>query len=313
MNSPSMTALVEDYLAQRRSMGFVLRTEGTQLRSFARFADAIGHQGSLTLEIVVRWATLPGDKTRRFPARRLDCVRPFARYIGAVDPGSQVLPPGLLGPSRQRPCHHIFTDGQIVELVAAIRAIAPAGGLRPETYATLFGLLASSGLRISEALRLERANADLGEGILTIRATKFRKSRLVPLHTTTTTALRAYAEQRDRSIPNPTVATFFISGGGTSLCYSTVRTIFRNACVSLGWSRYTPRPRIHDLRHTFACRRLLGWYDEGVDVAARIAALATYLGHAKISDTYWYLTGTPELLAVAANRFESFARTGARR
>jgi integrase len=168
-------------------------------------------------------------------------------------------------------------------------------------------LLAASGLRVAEALRLTRADVDLDGGVLTVRATKFRKFRLVPLHTTATAALRAYTEYVDRAVPGLMAPTFFVSMRGTPLAYSTVRTVFRRLSHALGWDTHTPRPRIHDLRHTFACRRLQQWYEDGVDVAPRVAALATYLGHAKITDTYWYLTGTPELLALAAARFETFA------
>lgn len=307
--APTMVTLVEDYLAHRRSLGFELRIEGQQLLSFARFADATGHRGPVTVDLVVRWATLPHAQLRRFPARRLDCVRPFARYRAALDPATEVPDRGLLGPARQRPQHHIFTDAEVAALVASALRLAPANSLRPATYTTLFGLLAASGLRVSEALRLARTDVDLTGGVLTIRATKFRKSRLVPLHTTATAALRTYAEHVDRAVPRHIAPTFFVSVRGTPLAYSTVRTVFRRLSQALGWNTLVPRPRIHDLRHTFACRRLQQWYEEGVDVAPRVPALATYLGHAKITDTYWYLTGTPELLALATARFAIFADT----
>jgi integrase len=305
--SPTMVALVEEYLAQRRSLGFALRIEGQQLLSFARFADSIGHRGPLTVDLVLQWAMLPSKRWRQFPARRLDCIRPFVLYRAGVDSNTEVPGRDLLGPARRRPCHHIYADEEIAALVAEARKLAPANTLRPATYATLFGLLAASGLRVSEALRLPRTEVDLAGGVLTIRATKFRKSRLVPLHSTTTEALRSYARYRDHEVPQPMASAFFISMHGTSLAYSTVRTVFRRLCNGLGWENRAPRPRIHDLRHTFACRRLQRWYEEGVDVAPRVAALATYLGHVKITDTYWYLTGTPELLAIAAQRFETFA------
>jgi integrase len=308
--SPTMVALVEEYLDLRRNLGFALRIEGQQLLSFARFADSIGHRGPVTIDVVLQWATLPGKRVRQFPARRLECIRPFARYRAGLDPATDVPDRDLLGPPRRRPCHHIYTDDDVSALIAKARKLAPAQSLRPATYATLFGLLAASGLRVAEALRLPRTDADLAHGVLTIRATKFRKSRLVPLHSTTMDALRAYAEHRDHAVPQPTASTFFISMHGTSLAYSTVRTVFRRLCDSLGWANRIPRPRIHDLRHTFACRRLQRWYEEGVDIGSRAAALATYLGHAKLSDTYWYLTGTPELLAIAAQRFETFANMG---
>lgn len=309
MSAPTMVALAEAYLAHRRSLGFALRIEGRQLLSFAHFADAVGHAGPLTTDLVVRWVTQPSPRPRRFPARRLDVVRPFARYRAAFEPATEVPSRGLLGPGRRRPIHHIYTPAELAALVGSAHTLGPAKGLRPATYVTLFGLLAASGLRVSEALRMARADTDLVEGVLTIRATKFRKSRLVPLHPTTTAALRAYAEHRDRVAPRPVATTFFTSARGAALPYSTVHAVFHTLCVGLGWETLAPHPRIHDLRHTFACRRLEQWYAAGVEVAPRVAALATYLGHAKVSDTYWYLTGTPELLALAARRFEAFGES----
>jgi integrase len=311
MSSPTMAALVEQYLVHRRSLGFALRIDGPQLLSFARFADESGHSGPLTTELVVRWATQPSPRTRLFPARRLDTVRPFARYRAAFELATEVPPRGLLGPARRRPVHHLYTSAELAALIAAAGELGPNKELRPATYATLFGLLAASGLRVSEALRLSRADADLEAGVLSIRATKFRKNRLVPLHPTTTRALRVYADHRDRAVSRPTAVTFFTSAQGAALPYATVRTTFQRLRAQLGWDALTPRPRIHDLRHTFACRRLEQWYEAGLEIAPRVAALATYLGHVKVSDTYWYLTGTPELLALAARRFQALGELSA--
>jgi integrase len=305
---PTRVALVEQYLAHRRRLGFALRIEGAQLLSFARFADAVAPPGPLTTALVVRWATQPQARPRRFPGRRLDVVRPFACYCAAFDAATEVPPRGLLGPSRRRPLHHIYTAADLATLLAAAQPLSPAQGLRPATYATLFGLLAASGLRVSEALRLTRAEADLAAGVLTIRATKFRKDRLVPLQPTTVAALARYAAHRDRAVQRPSAPTFFLSAHGQAVGYRTVRSVFRRLRTRLGWDARAPRPRIHDLRHTVACRRLEQWYAAGLDVAPRVAALATYLGHARVSDTYWYLTGTPTLLARAAHRFEAFER-----
>jgi integrase len=187
-------------------------------------------------------------------------------------------------------------------------ASARLGGLRPRTYATLIGSLACTGLRISEALRLTRDDADLNRGILKIRETKFRKTRLVPVHPTAVAALRAYAATRDHLIAAGACDRFFVSDQGQPLPYSTVRNVFHTLCGALqntGTGRR--RPRLHDLRHTFACRRVERWYDAGVNVDHSVAALSVYLGHAKVSDTYWYLTATPGLLARAAMRFEALA------
>lgn len=250
---------------------------------------------------------LPGARPRRFPARRVEVVRPFMRHLTALGLATDVQPRSGLGRSRVRPIHHIYNDDEIAALLAAARRLAPITALRPLTYATLFGLLTATGLRVSEALQLTRDEVDLDEGVLTIRLTKFRKSRLVPLHPTTTAALSDYAVARDRIVRKPVTTLFFVSARGAQLPYSTVRIVFRGLSTGLGWEDHIPRPRIHDLRHTFACRRLKQWYADGADVSHGVASLATYLGHAKVSDTYWYLTGTPELPALAAARFEAFA------
>jgi integrase len=304
-----MLELVERYLADRRALGFALKIEGQQLRAFAHFADGGGHRGPVTIDLAVRWATAPSSRDRRFPGRRLEVIRPFARYLASIDAASEVPSRYLLGPPRHRPLHHIYTDDEIGALIAAAAKLRPKGRLRSRTYATLLGLLAATGLRVSEALRIRRDDVDLTRAVLVIRATKFRKSRLVPLHVTAAEALRAYVADRDRLVSHPSVPTFFVADAGGALIYSTVRTAFLHLRCSLGWAGFVPRPRIHDLRHSFACRRLRDWYVQGVDVNAKIASLATYLGHAHVTDTYWYLTGTPELLALAAGRFETLART----
>lgn len=175
-------------------------------------------------------------------------------------------------------------------------------------YEAFIGTLACTGLRISEALRLTRADADLDRGILKVRETKCRKTRLLPLHATTVAALRKYASARDRFIKIGQADQFFVSCRGRPLPYSTVRNVFRKLCRSVQITGTGRRqPRLHDLRHTFACRRVEQWYDAGLDLGQAVAALSVYLGHAKVSDTYWYLTATPELLARAASRFEQFA------
>lgn len=307
MSAPTWVAFAEQYLVHRRAMGFALHIEGVQLLSFARFADADTPRGPLTTALVVRWATQPGARPRRFPGRRLDIVRPFAAYCAAFNPATEVPPRGLLGPTRRRPPHHIYTVSQLTALLTAAQRLSPPKGLRPATYATLFGLLAACGLRVSEALRLTRADVDLTTGVVTIRETKFRKHRFVPLHTTTVVALHAYAAHRDYLMPRPVATTFFVSARGLPMHYRAVRSVFRRLRPGLGWDTLCPRPRIHDLRHAFACRRLEQWYEEGVDVAQCVTALATYLGHARVTDTYWYLTATPTLLARAARRFEASA------
>lgn len=308
----TMATRARAYLAYRRSLGFELETSGLVLLDFARFADRLRHHGPLTTALMLRWATRSAQHSPRYRAQRLSIVRGFAQYTAAQDGQSEVPDTRLLGSGYRRQQPHIYTDKQLRQLISATAKLMPTYPLRPKTYTTLFGLLASTGLRISEALALQQADVDLEAGILRIRETKFRKSRLVPMHPTVTQVMRRYAACRDGDPDSRSGLSFFVGWHGRPLPYSTVRCTFRRLCTRLRWhsNGVLPRPRIHALRHAFACRRLLQWYREGVDVDHAIASLSTYLGHGKVTDTYWYLSGTGELLAIAGDRFERFARSG---
>lgn len=306
---PTMVNRAKDYLEHRRALGFALDISGELLLQFARFADQSGHRGPLTTDLVLRWATLPEKASPRYQAGRLAIVRPFARYLAAEDGQSEIPDHRLLGKNYYRLQPHIYSDRQLYELVVAAAKLKPTYPLRPLTYSTLFGLLASTGLRVSEALKLRREHVDLTRGILRIEQTKFRKSRLVPLHTTVSQAMRRYVRERDNDASGRNSDAFFVGGHGLLLPYPTVQSTFCRLRTQLGWrsNGMLPYPRIHDMRHTFACRRLQLWYEQGVDVDHAIAALATYMGHGKVTDTYWYLTGTAQLLSKAGQRFEEFA------
>lgn len=303
-----MRTLAERYLDLRRSMGFQLKTEGQLLLQFADYVDRSGHSGPLTEELALRWSRLPSSSSRRYQARRLEVVRCFARHIAAMVPGTEVPGSRLLGPAHRRRSPYIFTARQIRILLHAAEQLGPVDSLRPLTCSTLIGLLACTGLRISEALRLQRDEVDIERGVLLIRQTKFRKSRLVPMHPSTSARIRRYATMRDERIWAKTT-TFFVGSSGGPLPYSTFSHTFRGICRRQQWplQQGARTPRIHDLRHTFAVQRLLMWYEQGIDVAHTVASLSTYLGHGKVTDTYWYLTGTPELMAMAAKRFERSA------
>jgi integrase len=216
-----------------------------------------------------------------------------------------------VGPSYRRQEPHIYSDSEISALLGAAAKLPPVDGLRPKTFTCLYGLLACTGLRIAEALRLKRPHADLTTGVLAIVETKFSNSRLVPLHPSATRALKAYAEMRDCFFPLANAQEFFLTDPGIPLTYKAVRQAFAELRDSLGWVRAAKGrpPRIHDLRHTFACRRLLAWYQEGADVDLKVPALSTYLGHVGVSSTYWYFTAVPDLMAAAAARFERTAQT----
>jgi integrase len=304
----SMANLVEEYLDYRHRLGFLLRAEGSMLREFARFADGTGHRGPLSTELALRWARSAVDAAPLYQARRLEVVRCFARHRLIFDPATENPADGLLGAAHKRTTPHIYSEAELGALLAAARRLPSPIGLRPSTYATLIGLITCTGLRISELLKLDRGDVDWVQGTLTIRQSKFHKSRLIPLHVSALGALRAYAKFRDACYAVPGSEAFFVSDKGTRMAYSTVCHIFRELCTrALGATPPGRRPpRIHDLRHTFACRCLLRWYADGSELGHSVAALSTYLGHAKPSDTYWYLTGIPELLSLAAQRFERF-------
>jgi integrase/recombinase XerD len=299
---------LEDYLAVRRSLGFKMETAGRLLAGFVAFAEQSGAP-TVTTELALTWATAPADADPSWWRARLDAVRPFARYLTAVIPGTEVPPAGLLpGPASRRAAPYLYSPAEITALAAAAGAIrAP---LRAATYQTLIGLLAVTGMRAGEAIGLDRPDVDLQAGLLTIRDSKFGKSRQLPLHDTTMTHLASYAVLRDRHHPRPATAAFFVAPAGTRLIYRTVQSTFHQLTQQAGLQPRSPacRPRIHDLRHSFTVTILLSWYRDGGDVAARLPLLSAWLGHADPGTTYWYLTGTPELLALAAQRLEDHLR-----
>jgi len=309
----TMVALVEEYLAHRRGMGFQLHDDkdGGELRGFGRYADQLGHRGHISTDLAVNWARHTKNDAPIHHARRLDLVRLFAQYRALFDPSTEVPAKGTLGPSRYpRRSPYIYSDEDVAALLQATATIRPTASLRPHTYRTLFGLLACTGLRVSEALALTDDDVDLQNGVLHIQRTKFQKTRWVALHPSAVGALRQYRARRNRHVATRNLAAFLVSEAGKPLVYAQVRTRFQQLRQELGWTGEgrTRKPRIHDLRHTFAVRRLLHWYADGSNVDQKITALATYLGHVNVTKTYWYLTAVPELLAIVGARFEQFAR-----
>ncbi len=299
MNS-TMLARVRAYLRHRRAMGYQLRVEGRLLLGFARYADEAGSRGPPTKRIMLAWANLPVGGTRLYKARRLEIVRTFAQHHLAVDAATEVPPRHVLGSAHRRSPPHLYTTGQIRTLMTCARRLP--GKLRPFTYATLLGLLASTGLRLSEALSLSVADVDLQQGVLTIRESKYRRTRLVPVHASTISALKRYSQRRQRYWPH--AVSFLVSDWGHPLTGSAVRQIFRVLARRITPTSARPSVRLHDFRHTFACRVLLRWERTKRRAAGRLAILSRYLGHARIVDTYWYLTATPALLDRAAGNFK---------
>lgn len=310
-----LQARVDDYLAERRRLGFELHNTGLALARFAHYVDRLGHQGPLSVKVMADWAR--HDKWQRDDpqtwARRIKLLRPFARYLRQFEPRTEVPDESVFGPVPGRVAPHIYREEEIVDLLAAARRLQPQGGLRPATFETLFGLIASAGLRVSEALDLLDTDVDLKSGALTVRQTKFAKSRLLPLHPSTVNALERYRRQRTRHVRTTAGTPFFVGTRGQRLGHALgdrqVHRVFIELRERLGWvNRWAhDGPRIHDLRHSFAVRRVMLWQVLGADIDQAMLALSTYMGHAKISNTYWYLTGVPELMALAGTKFERFA------
>lgn len=295
-------ALVE-YLALRNKLGHELADAHRLLPRFVAWMQDT-EQSTVTISAAIQWAQQPkiGPGSSVW-ARRITAVRGFARYLSGTDPGTQIPPPRLIaGPQRWRP-PFIYTTADLAALLdAAGRLPSPR---RAESYRTLFALLAVTGMRVGEAIRLNISDLDWDQGVLLIRQSKFGKSRYVPLHPSTTAALQEYADRRSQYRPVPGNASLFVSLTGRRLINRSVQEVFGHLRAQTGIGAGSARPpRIHDLRHTFAVTTLLGWYRDGGDVATRLPWLSTYLGHRDPRSTYWYLSATPELLAIAADRLE---------
>jgi integrase/recombinase XerD len=304
-----MSALAQalgDYLRLRRSLGHELAEVARLLPGFVAYLDEQGAQ-TVTVQAALAWAqqSQTGGRMTTIGSRRMTAVRGFARYLTGIDPGTEVPTLGLIPrrPRWRRPFIYSPTDIQRVMSQARHSILQP---LRAATYENLIGLLAASGLRIGEAIKLDRGDIDWDDGVLLIRESKFGKSRLVPLQASTMQALGRYAELRDDLQPRSKESSFFVSLTRKRLLYAVVSPTFRQLIDSTGIGAEAPSPpRLHDLRHTFAIRTLLGWYQDAEDVQVKIPTLSTYLGHREPSSTYWYLSTAPELLALAAARQES--------
>ena len=296
---------VVDYLALRRGLGFKLKKHQRLLEEFASFLEQES-TSQITSRLALLWATQPKHIQPAEWATRLGVVRGFARYWSATDATIEVPPNGLLPyrPSRAKP--YLYSDEQIHQLLESAKNMPAAHSLQPWTYYCLLGLLAVTGLRISEALNLRSADIDWSEGVLTIRDAKFRKSRLVPLHASSLKALSDYAVRKNHLFASPDCGYFFCSRRGTRLDEGQVRRTFYKLSRQIGIRSVSANrgPRLHDFRHRFAVQTLLHWHRNGEDVRRRLPVLSTYLGHAHITDTYWYVSGTPELMEAVVERLE---------
>jgi integrase len=309
--------ILKRYLEIRRALGTKLAEPGRTLAQFVEFLEREG-SSRITTALALRWALAPQGVQRATWARRLSMVRRFATWLSAVDPQTEVPPPGALPGRRRRRRPHIFTDTEVGRLMAEATQRRSRTGLRALTYTTLIGLFAATGLRPGEALALDTTDVDLDHGLLSIRQTKFGKSRVVPVDVSTRAALQEYVSRRDALCVRPRSPALLLSEQGQRVHGNTARRMFALlSCAiglrpTIGKRRWGRGPRLQDFRHTFATRRILEWYQAGLDVERELPKLATYLGHVDIGLTYWYIEAIPELLAHATTRLGSTLAGGPR-
>jgi site-specific recombinase XerD len=303
---------LEEYLSLRRGLGSELHGAGARLRRFVEFLEREG-ASVVTADLALRWATAAASATAATWAQRLGDARRFAAWLSATDPRTEVPSRELLPDRYRRQPPYIYRDDEVERVVREAARLSSPAGLRAHTYATLFGLLAATGLRLCEALALDRDDVDLRAGVLAVRHAKFGKRRFVPLHESARRALLRYAQQRDRLVPRPASSAFLLSERGRRVTQWSARYNFALVSRAVGLRlpsrghKHGRGPRLHDMRHRLAARTLVRWYREGRDVERELPKLATYLGHVHVADTYWYIEAVPELLRLAAER-----ATGAR-
>jgi integrase len=296
---------IQNYLDLRRNLGFKLRDAGRWLSKFADFLEARGAP-FVTTQLALEWAQQDPTVLPSTCAQRLGFVRGFARHQIAIDPRTEIPPPGLLPfrPRRARP--FLYSQEQVEQLLGCALALKPTDGLRRWTYHCLLGLLCVTGMRIGEAIRLQLDDVNLQEGLLTLRGTKFGKSRLVPIHPSTQEVLAQYRARRERGAAGATSGSFFINSRGHHLDIGDIHRTFYALSRQVGLRAVDAShgPRLHDFRHRFAIETLLRWYRSGAEVERSLPLLSTYLGHVHVADTYWYLSGYPELMQQAMARLE---------
>jgi site-specific recombinase XerD len=299
----SLRQQLVDYLDVRRQFGYALTNAGHWLGHFVDYCDE-REEAVVTIELALTWSTQPAQCGPAYHAQRLSAVRGFARYLQACDPRTTVPPMHLLSYGNQRRTPYLYSSKEACSLMGAARELSPE--LRAVTTEAILGLLFASGLRIGEALGLERSDVDLSEGVLTIRHSKFDRSREVPLHPTCLAALRSYERRREHLMRRATSSAFFLSDTGERVSYDRFRTDFRALVVKVSIAPLPSGPvRIHDARHSFAVNVLTRWHDEGADVRALLPSLSTYMGHVNPSSTYWYLSASPQLLEHAVTGLET--------
>lgn len=305
-----LRGLVADYLRVRRSLGYKLIEHERFLTQYLDYLEE-NQATTITAENALTWAKLPANANPRWHGARLSAVRGFAAWAKAFDPEIQIPPTGLLPMRTARATPYLYSEDQICALMNAAASLVPQ--VRSATFQTLIGLLAVTGMRAGEAIRVDVTDLDLDARTLTVRGTKFGKTRLLPLHPSVVEELRAYLTlQTDAALPGTTA--LLVSVAGTRLTYDNTHRVFKKLTAQAGiTSRSTAcRPRMHDLRHSFAVNTLLDAYRTGGDVGAWLPLLSTYLGHTEPANTYWYLHAAPELMALAADRVNTRDAEGER-
>ena len=299
----SLTTSLGEYIKVRRSLGYQLKSVERNLKKFIAYLKKKGCQ-YITVQLALEWATLPKNVKRSTWSRRLSIVRLFAQYRKAEDPRTEIPPSHLLSQKPDRAIPYIYSEKEIHQLLKACQSLS-SRGLRHCTYYTFFGLMAVTGCRISELISLNREDLDIKNNWIIVRNSKYDKSRLLPLHPTTMQQLKKYSKIRDQ-FPVRDINAFFLSDHGKRITEWSTRFAFIQISKQIGLRGQfdSNGPRIHDIRHTFAVKALLNWYRKGINIDQKITLLSTYLGHKKPTDTYWYMTGTAELLAQATNRLE---------
>lgn len=300
-------SLVESYLALKRQLGYELIREGEYLQNFACYADKQRDTNSLSVDLALRWANLTQPDAAITVAKRFGAIRPFSRYLVMLGYDSVILPSHFLASIHRRLPPYIFSETEVAELMRSALNLPPKNGLRPVTIETLIGLLVSTGLRPGEAVRLQCQDVEVDSGEVTIHNSKGWKQRVIPLSPSTVDALKAYMMFRDSINLLGQNASFFQLDNGRSLNIRSAGHAFRCLRKTTGLSvKFNGRyPRLYDFRHTFVCRRVLKWYQSGDEIDCRVAQLSRYIGHKKVSNTYWYLTATPALMDYASKRFST--------
>ena len=302
---------IVNFVKMRKGLGYKCEEESRILFLFDQYAFERSCDGPLTQELALEFANFKSEMSKSRSVRFYQTIRKFADYLAVFQPDTPPLHPKALRYHKTRPPVHIYTEEELIRLLQGAKRVSRINPVRGITLHAMVGLASSTGMRVGEIVRLDRGDVNLDTGILTIRQTKFQKDRLVPVHPTTLKVLRDYAVVRDAHFPDCASSAFFINMWRRRFSKHTLSLAFYNLACSAGLRETVGYgPHFHDLRHTFAVRRLVAWYREGKDIQAMLPLLATYMGHVHFSDTAYYLTATPELLGLAADRYFSFLKQG---